>query len=109
MIEIKPEEICEIDSTQVTAMHLKDGTVVIVNSNVEEGNFTEEEFPAENVVVSASNTDNQLRARPMVGMPMAPRPVVPVRPVVAPVRPAVVPPPGRPVVVPKSITERTSC
>ena len=101
MIEIKPEEICEIDSTQVTAMHLKDGTVVIVNSNVEEGNFTEEEFPAENVVVSASNTDNQLRARPMVGMPMAPRPVVPVRPVVAPVRPAVVPPPGRPVVVPK--------
>jgi hypothetical protein len=40
MIEIKPEEICEIDSTQVTAMHLKDGTVVIVNSNVEEGNFT---------------------------------------------------------------------
>ena len=45
----------------------------------------------------------------MVGMPMAPRPVVPVRPVVAPVRPAVVPPPGRPVVVPKPITERTSC
>ena len=66
-------------------MHLKDRTVVIVNSNVEEGNFTEEDFPAENVVVSAGHTATQLRVRPMVGMPMAVRPVVPVLQVVAPV------------------------
>ena len=82
-------------------MHLKDRTVVIVNSNVEEGNFVEEDFPAENVIVSSSNRDNQLRARPMVGIPMAGRLDVPVHPVVAFIRLAVVPPPGRPVVVPK--------
>ena len=119
-VEITPDQICEIDSTQVSSMQLKDGTVVVVNSEAtvevgeyqDQGEFTQEELPVEyDQVTEVDNQTNQLRARPMVGMPMGVKPVVPVRPAVAPVRPAVVPVkpavvpvPGRPpIVAPKPI------
>ena len=109
-VEITPDQIYDIDSNQVSSMQLKDGTVVVVNSEADQGDFTEEQFAegdfTENDAIVATQDNYQLRARPILGMPVRPvvpaRPgVVPVRPVVVPSRPAVVPVPVRPVVVPK--------
>ena len=72
-VEITLEKLCEIDSTQVSSMQLKNGTVVVVNSEgvecQEKGEFTQEELPVEyDQVIEESNQTNQLRARPIVGM-----------------------------------------
>ena len=113
-VEITHEEVRGIDINQVASMQLKDGTVVIVNSEAtieDQGEFAQEEVAQEEcdqAGVENVEQENQLRARPMVGMPYGARPVVPVRPAVAPMRPAVVPVrpavvPGRPMAVPKPV------
>ena len=108
-VVMNPNELCDIDVNQVSSMQLKDGTVVVVDSEAGAGDFTEEQLGDEYEAQTVEYTQDNLRARPMVGMPVGVRPgvpvrpaVVPVRPAVAPIRPAVVPAPGRPpVVVPK--------
>jgi len=108
-VEITHEEVRGIDINQVASMQLKDGTVVVVNSEAtaeagdyqDEGEFAQEELAQDEYdQAGEENVDqaNELRARPMVGMPYGVRPGVPVRPAVAPVRPGVVP--VRPAVVP---------
>ena len=114
-VEITHDEVRGIDINQVASMQLKDGTVVVVNSEAtaEAGDYQgEEEFAQEEVdqveydQAGQEEVDqsNELRARPMVGMPYGGvRPVVPVRPAVVPVRPPVVAPkpvPRGPVVRP---------
>ena len=123
-VEITHDEVRGIDINQVASMQLKDGTVVVVNSEAtaevgdNQGEFAQEELAQDEYdqagEENAEYQENQLRARPMVGMPYTGvKPVVPVRPAVVPVRPAVVPVrpavvpvrpavvPPRPVVVPK--------
>lgn len=89
-IGITQEEVRGIDINQVASMQLKDGTVVIVNSEEEqydnqvEGNFKQEELPSqENYMVEQNpqETSNQLRARPF-HMGLYPRrpPMMHVRP-----------------------------
>ena len=102
-VEITHDEVRGIDINQVASMQLKDGTVVVVNSEAtaEAGDYQDEaEFAQEEVdqveydQAGQEEVDqaNELRARPMVGMPYGGvRPVVPVRPAVVPVRPGVVP------------------
>jgi len=118
-VEITHEEVRGIDINQVASMQLKDGTVVVVNPEAtaeggdyqDEGGFAQEELAQDEYdQAGEENVDeaNELRARPMVGMPYGVRPGVPVRPAVVPVRPGVVPVrpavvPGRPVVVPKPV------
>ena len=109
-VEITHDEVRGIDINQVASMQLKDGTVVVVNSEAtaEAGDYQDEaEFAQEEVdqveydQAGQEEVDqaNELRARPMVGMPYGGvRPAVPVRPAVVPMRPAVVP--MRPAVVP---------
>ena len=109
-VEITHDEVRGIDINQVASMQLKDGTVVVVNSEAtaEAGDYQDEaEFAQEEVdqveydQAGQEEVDqaNELRARPMVGMPYGGvRPAVPVRPAVVPMRPAVVP--MRPPVVP---------
>ena len=104
-VEITHDEVRGIDINQVASMQLKDGTVVVVNSEStaeigdyqeDQGEFAQEELAQdENVQQVEENVEqsNQLRARPMVGMPYGVRPVVPVRPAVIPGRPMVVPKP----------------
>ena len=121
-VEITHDEVRGIDINQVASMQLKDGTVVVVNSEAtaEAGNcqgsgefFLEETVQdgyAQEGQEENAYQENQLRARPMVGMPYGRPAVVPVRPAVrpavvpvrpavrpavVPVRPAVVPVPGR--------------
>ena len=113
-VEITHDEVRGIDINQVASMQLKDGTVVVVNSEAtaEAGDYQgEEEFAQEEVdqveydQAGQEEVDqsNELRARPMVRMPYGGvRPVVPVRPAVVPVRPAVVPV-RPPVFVPKPV------
>ena len=102
-VEITHDEVRGIDINQVASMQLKDGTVVVVNSEAtaEAGDYQDEaEFAQEEVdqveydQAGQEEVDqaNELRARPMVGMPYGGvRPAVPVRPAVVPMRPAVVP------------------
>ena len=79
-------------------MQFKDGTVVVNSEGgeyQEQGEFTQNELPVEydENTTAVGNQTNQLSARLMVGMLMG------VKPVVAPVRPAVVPHLVRPQVV----------
>ena len=113
-VEITHDEVRGIDINQVASMQLKDGTVVVVNSEAtaEAGDYQDEaEFAQEEVdqveydQAGQEEVDqaNELRARPMVGMPYGGvRPAVPVRPAVVPMRPAVVPM-RPPVVAPKPV------
>ena len=118
-VEITHDEVKGIDINQIASMQLKDGTVVVVNSEStaeagdyqEQGEFAQEELAQDEYGQAGeenANQENQLRARPMVGMPYGVRPVAPVRPAVVPGRPMVVPGrpmvvPGRPMVVPKPV------
>ena len=113
-VEITHDEVRGIDINQVASMQLKDGTVVVVNSEAtaeagdyqDEGEFAQEELAQDEYDQAGQeevDQSNELRARPMVGMPYGGvRPVVPVRPAVVPVRPAVVPV-RPPVFVPKPV------
>ena len=113
-VEITHDEVRGIDINQVASMQLKDGTVVVVNSEAtaEAGDYQDEaEFAQEEVdqveydQAGQEEVDqaNELRARPMVGMPYGGvRPAVPVRPAVVPMRPAFVPM-RPPVVAPKPV------
>ena len=110
-LEITPDQLGTVDTNQIASIELKDGTLIMVNGAEEVQQQGEEEFVQEEqaqeeqaqeelVEECAENVEgqeNQLRARPFPGR-MVP-PVVPVRPVVAPIRP-VVPVPVRPVVAP---------
>ena len=98
-VEITAEELTQIDINQVDSMQLKDGTVVVVNSESYDEEGANQTWTTGLVDLNAEQ-NNQLRARPMVGMPMGVRPVVPVRPGV-PVRPVV--PVRPPVVAPKPV------
>ena len=87
-------EVSSIDVNQIDSLQLKDGTLLVVQNEEEqiqaEGDqFTEEGEGQICEGCSASSIDyqsNQLRARPM--MVVAPRPLIPPRPMF---RPGVVP------------------
>lgn len=88
-VEITQEEVRGIDINQVASMQLKDGTVVVVNSEDDQYNnnaeFTQEEVP-ENENINYTVESSNLRARPYVVMPgvlpksMIHKPVVHLRP-----------------------------
>ena len=93
-VEITQEEVRGIDINQVASMQLKDGTVVVVNSEDDQYNnnaeFTQEEVPENNYYEDINFTieSSNLRARPYAVMPGAlPRPM-PHKPLVQ-----VIPPP----------------
>ena len=79
-VEITQEEVRGIDINQVASMQLKDGTVVVVNSEDDQYNnnaeFTQEEVP-ENENINYTVESSNLRARPYVVMPgVLPKPMV---------------------------------
>ena len=81
-VEITQEEVRGIDINQVASMQLKDGTVVVVNSEDDQYNnnaeFTQEEVPEnENENINYTVESSNLRARPYVVMPgVLPKPMI---------------------------------